>query len=173
MHQIRVTICGLHPKLDGLAGLLPAHSRHWRVLNHAAVRPVIVDIRRECKTLHGRTHTMRTNRPYASAAFAHAASFRLRGKANAAARLAPSKPPLDGNNLDDLQAKHTMWADHIFSLTAACHGAVYCNFVINHAEATSALSIAPKGASDFPPEYTFPAGRADEFDTPPPRQEFL
>jgi len=59
------------------------------------------------------------------------------------------------------------------SHTAACHGSVYCNFVINHAEATSALSIAPKGASDFPPEYTFPAGRADEFDTPPPRQEFL
>ena len=119
MHQIRVTFCGLFPKSDGFTSLLPAHSRPWRVLNHAAVRPVIADIRRECKTLHGRTHTMRTNRPYASAAFAHAASFRLRGKANAAARLAPSKPPLDGNNLDDLQAKHTMWADHIFSLTAA------------------------------------------------------
>ena len=26
-HQIRVTICGLHPKLGGLAGLLPAQSR--------------------------------------------------------------------------------------------------------------------------------------------------
>jgi hypothetical protein len=67
----------------------------------------------------GRTHSVRTNRPYASAAFAHAASFRIRGKANAAARLASSKQPLDGINLDELQSNHTMWADHIFSLTAA------------------------------------------------------
>jgi hypothetical protein len=62
---------------------------------------------------------VRTNRPYASAAFAHAASFRIRGKANAAARLASSKQPLDGINLDELQSNHTMWADHIFSLTVA------------------------------------------------------
>jgi hypothetical protein len=59
------------------------------------------------------------------------------------------------------------------SHTAACHGAVYCNFVIDHAEAAGALNIAPKGTSDFPPESTFPAGRADEFDTPPPRQGFF
>jgi len=62
---------------------------------------------------------LRENRPYASAAFAHAASFRIRGNANAAARLASSKQPLDGINLDELQTNHTMWADHIFSLTAA------------------------------------------------------
>jgi len=68
MHQIRVKFFGLLPKLDGLAGLLSAHSRPWRVLNHAAVRPVIADIRRECKTLHGRTHTMRTNGEFAAAA---------------------------------------------------------------------------------------------------------
>ncbi len=53
--------------------MLSAHSRPWRVLNHAAVRPVIADIRRECKTLHGRTHTMRTKRELA--AFEQKAAF--------------------------------------------------------------------------------------------------
>jgi hypothetical protein len=32
---------------------------------------------------------------------------------------APSKQPLDGTNLDEQRTNHTMWADHIFSLTAA------------------------------------------------------
>jgi hypothetical protein len=49
MHQIRVTSCGLLPKLDGLAGLLPARSGLSRQHLNAAVRPVIADIHRVCK----------------------------------------------------------------------------------------------------------------------------
>lgn len=55
------------PMAFGQRLLFPAHSRPWRVSNHAAARPVIADIRRGCKTLHGRTHTMRTKLQFAMA----------------------------------------------------------------------------------------------------------
>ena len=37
-------ICGLHPKLDGLAGLPSALSRHWRHRLDAAVAARFTDI---------------------------------------------------------------------------------------------------------------------------------
>lgn len=59
------------------------------------------------------------------------------------------------------------------SHTAPCHGAVYCNFAIDHAEAVDAFGIALNSESNLPSEFTLLADRADEFDTPPPRQAFF
>jgi hypothetical protein len=39
-----VTICGLHPKPDGLAGLLSAQSGHPPTISNAAVQPVKADV---------------------------------------------------------------------------------------------------------------------------------
>jgi hypothetical protein len=85
--------------------------------------------------------------------------------------------PINDAEFDTYDSQDTSAVEQEAALTTShstsCQNAVSCNFLFNHAEAAGAFKFATKGASDLPSELTFPEGRADEFDIPPPRRAFL
>jgi len=87
--------------------------------------------------------------------------------------LALLSAPIDADILDTDPVHDVTVTEQAVAKSISCHGATFCSLVLSQFDGDGVLQLAYKDASKSSFENVFRANRADEFDTPPPRPEFL